>query len=369
MKANLSQADVARLLDDPSAETRAGTARKIAAQLDKNELTEAQRRLVEDVVRAMTRDAEVRVRKARAESLKENPNVPRDIAIRLAADEVEVAAPIIEFSAVLTDGDLVNIVRTKPQGLQLAVARRKTVSQSVADALVESDNENVVAALIGNDGADIGEETFQRVLDQFGESERINGPMVGRRQLPVTVAERLVTLVSDALRDHLVTRHELSADLATDLVLQSRERATVGLISSAANEFDIGELVNQLHANDRLTPTIVLRALCTGDIFFFEQSLATLAGIPVANARILIHDHGSLGLKSLCDRSGMPPDLYPVAQVAVEVVQELEYDGRPGDRERFRGRMIERVLTHFETGIDGDNLEYLVAKIGRRAQA
>ena len=369
MTANLSQADVARLLDDPSAETRVGTARKIAAQLDKNELTEAQRRLVEDIVRAMTRDAEVRVRKALAESLKENPNVPHDIAVRLATDKVEVAAPIIEFSEVLTDVDLVNIVRTKPQGLQLAVARRKSVSQSVADALVETDDENVVAELICNDGADIGEMTFQRVLDQFGENERIKAPMVGRRQLPVTVAERLVTLVSDALRDHLVTRHELSADLATDLVLQSRERATVGLISSGASEFDIGELVDQLHANGRLTPTIVLRALCTGDIFFFEQSLATLTGIPVANARILIHDHGSLGLKSLCDRSGMPPDLYPVARVAVEVVKELEYDGQPGDRQRFRGRMIERVLTQFETGIDSGNLEYLVAKIGQRAQA
>jgi len=369
LTAHLSQADVARLLEDPSAETRADTARKIAAKLDDTDLTEVQRRLVEDVVRAMVRDAEVRVRQALADSLKDNPGVPRDVALRLATDEVAVAAPIIEYSAVLTDGDLLDIVRTKPEDFQLAVARRKSVSQSVAEALVETDNESVVAELVGNEGAEIGEATFQKVLDQYGESERVSAPMAGRRTLPITVTERLVTLVSDTLRDHLMTHHELSADLATDLVLQSRERATVGLISNGASKLEIDQLVIQLHANGRLTPSIVLRALCTGDVVFFEESMARLAGISVANARILIHDGGSLGLESLCGKSGLPSELYPVARVAIDVVQELEYDGQPGDRERFRDRMIERVLTQLETGFDGDNLEYLVAKLGQRIPA
>lgn len=369
MTTQLSQADVAKLLEDPSADTRVDTARKIAAQLDDKDLTETQRLLVEDVVRAMVRDAEVRVRKALSETLKDNPGVPRDVALRLAKDQVDVAAPIIEYSEVLTDSDLLDIVQTKPEDFQLAVARRKSVSSTIAEALVETDNESVVAELVGNDGAEIGEATFQKVLDQYGDSERINAPMAGRRTLPITVAERLVTLVSDTLRNHLMTHHELSADLATDLVLQSRERATVGLISNGASKLDIDELVAQLHANDRLTPSIVLRALCTGDIIFFEESLARLAGIPVSSARVLIHDGGVLGLRSLCDRSGLPSELFSVARVAIDVVQELEYDGQPGDRERFRDRMIERVLTQFETGFDGANLEYLVAKLGHRAHA
>ncbi len=129
------------------------------------------------------------------------------------------------------------------------------------------------------------------------------------------------------------------------------------------------EAVRAVHANGRLTPSIVLRALCTGDIIFFEESLARLAGIPVTSARILIHDGGSLGLQSLCDKSGLPSALFSVARVAIDVVQEVEYDGQPGDRERFRDRMIQRVLTQFETGFDGANLEYLVAKLGQRAHA
>ncbi len=367
MKFSLSQADVAKLLQHPSVDTRASTVRKVAAQLDETSLTEAERELVEEILRAMVRDAEVRVRRALSDSLKDHPSAPHDVALRLANDVSEVALPMIEFSKVLTEDDLIEIVRSKPEDSQLAVARRQTVSASVADALVETQNETVVAELVGNDGADISEGTYQRVLDEFGDSETVNTPLVQRRKLPITIAERLVTLVSDSMREYLVTHHELSSDLATDLVLQSRERATVGLLSDNADDLDVAQLVAQLHANGRLTQTIVLRALCMGDASFFEISMAKLAGIPLANARVLIFDYGQLGLKSLCDKCSTTPEFFPVVRVAVDVLQELEHDGRPGDRERFRNRMIERVLTHFESGIDSDNLEYLVAKLGERA--
>ena len=74
-------------------------------------------------------------------------------------------------------------------------------------------------------------------------------------------------------------------------------------------------------------------------------------------------------MQTAAARRGMVSELFPVARVAIDVVQELEYNGLLEDRERFRNRMIERVLTQFETGFDSDNLEYLMAKLGVRAHA
>ena len=369
LRFNLSHSDVARLLEDPSVETRAGMAKKVAASYEGDGLTDAERRLAEEIIRKMVHDAEARVRQALSESLKDNPDVPRDVVMKLASDTIDVATPVLQFSEVLTEEDLVEIVHTQSEDAQVAVARRESITAPLADALVDTNNENVVAELVANDGADISEETFQKVLDEFGDSERVNAPMTNRKRLPIAVAERLVALVSDQLREHLVTHHELPDGLATDLVLESRERATVGLLLPDSNETDVGDLVEQLYANKRLTPSIVLRALCMGDIAFFEESLAKFAKVPVGNARILMYDQGSLGLNAIYDKAGMPSEYLPVIKVAVEVAQELEYDGRPGDRERFRQRMIGRVLTHFETGFDSDNLEYLVAKMGERATA
>ncbi len=141
------------------------------------------------------------------------------------------------------------------------------------------------------------------------------------------------------------------------------------MLDDGGDPIELHELVAQLQEGGRLTSTIILRALCMGDVAFFEESLARLAGIPVANARALIFDEGSLGLTSLYETCKLPPESLAVARVAVGVIRETDYDGQPGDRERFRRRMIERVLTHFEEGFDGDNLEYLIAKLGRGPEA
>ena len=70
----LSKTDVARLLSEPSAENRVETARKVATYFVKNTPTGAERALAEDIFRVLVRDAEVRVRKALSDTLKESPD-------------------------------------------------------------------------------------------------------------------------------------------------------------------------------------------------------------------------------------------------------------------------------------------------------
>ena len=70
----------------------------------------------------------------------------------------------------------------------------------------------------------------------------------------------------------------------------------------------------------RLTPSLVLRALCMGDMEFFEAALAVMAGIPVENAAILVHDGGKRGLTMLCGKAGLAaPPVLPVVHIAVDV--------------------------------------------------
>jgi uncharacterized protein (DUF2336 family) len=362
----LSQDDVVRLLTDPSGEARAATAAKIAADFGKGGLAPAERKIAEEIFRLMVRDAEVRVREALAENLKRARDVPHEVVLALAKDTDRVAEPILKFSEVLTDDDLVEIIRTQGPAKQVAIAGRPAVSEKVSASLVETRNETVVQALVGNEGAAISEKSLQKVVDDFGGREGIQAAMVRRPKLPVTVAERLVTLVSEKLKTELVSRHELPAALATDLLLQSRERAVLG-ISSEAEEQEVQTLVRQMHRNGRLTPSIVLRAAVMGDMTFFEAALAELAGIPLFNARALIHDEGQLGLRSLCDRAKLPATHLPGIRAALDVYRETSYDGGDHDRERYTRRMIERVLTQYgDLGVvmESDDLDYLLKKMG-----
>lgn len=369
----LTPEDVARLLADPSARGRAETAVKVAEAFGSGALAPRERQIAADIFRAMVRDVEQRVRETLALHVKDLPALPRDVALALARDVAAVSAPVLEFSEVLTDQDLRQIIGARDPVKQIAIARRRTVSSSVADALVDAGTEDAVATLVANEGAEISEGAMHRAVDRFGESERVHGPMVRRGKLPLTVAERLVALISDKLRDHLVTHHALSPATAADLVFEARERATVSLLDDGAVGGDIVQFVHHLKHNGRLTDSLILRAVCMGDIRFLEASLAELTGLPLHSAQLLVHDEGQLGFASLYDQSGLPKRLYPAFQVAVDMTQETDYDGGPNDRARFGQRMLARVLTQVvEIGAQmapGD-VDYLLTKLdGFIAQA
>ena len=155
----------------------------------------------------------------------------------------------------------------------------------------------------------------------------------------------------------------MPAQTASDLILRSRERATVSLFTGQNDEAELEKLVAQLSRNNRLTPSLLVRALCTGDMAFFEAAMAQLAKVPLANTRLLIHDAGRLGLKSLYDRAKLPPALLPACRIALDVLRDTPYDGEDRDRERHRRRVIERILTQYED-LASEDLEYLLAKLG-----
>ncbi len=361
----LDNADIVRLLNDPSPDSRIDTANKIAVGVDAGNLTERERGLAQEIFRIMANDAEIRVREALAVNLKESPNLPHDVAVVLARDVDSVALPVLSLSEVLTDNDLAEIIHTQGENKQLAIAGRQNVSEAVSSALIDTGNENVVSTLISNEGANISDTSFEKAVDNMGESEKVQNAMINRSSLPITVAEKLVNKVSEILRGKLLERHELSADMTTDLILQTRERATV-LLSSESGTGDVQALVRQLHDHGRLTPSIVLRALCMGDFRFFESALGVLAGIPLINAQTLIHDPGRIGLKRLWTSAGLPDAQLPAAFAAIDASKDLEYDGESNDRERFSRRLIELVLTQYDdlgVEFESDDLEYLLAKI------
>lgn len=373
MTGSLSQQDVARLMADPSPEVQAETTAKIAAQYDRKypRMTEAERKLAEDIFRRLAADAEVLVREALAANLKTTPDLPHDLAVALARDVDSVALPMLKYSEVLTDEDLIAILRGEDAAAkQVAIAQRPTVSTAVADALIDTGNETAVARLVANEGADLSEEALGRVMTGYDTSEAVAESMARRPNLPPAISEHLVSAMAKKLQSYLVSKHELPPDAAANLILQTRERATVSLLSRGATGADLEELVFQVHVNGRLTPTLVIRALCVGDMAFFEAAMARLANVPLKNARKLIHEGGDLGLRSLYERAKMPERLFSAVRAAVQILAEEEYDGGRNDRERFVARIIERLLTQFEdpaSKMTQDDIDYLMNKLRQLA--
>lgn len=362
MRANLTDSDIRTLIKGPTEDARAHAAHKICRCIDEAELSPEERAHAEGILAIMAADAAVLVRRALAVALKNSPKLPHDIAVKLARDVETIALPVILNSPMLTDADLVEIVRTCPPAKQVAVASRETLSVTVTGAIAAHAVPEAVQRAVANDNALFDESGLEVVLDRFAGVSSITAAMVHRNELPLTITEKLVSLVAGEAFDHLVNNHELPPQIAIDLAMGARERVTVDIIEQAVRQKDIGRFVQQLNLNGRLSPSLLMRGLCMGHVEFVEHAMAELAGMAHQRIWLMIHDSGPLGLKAAFERAGLPPRLFPSFRAALEVYHSIEREGGAQDRVTFRRRMLERTLTLFQS-IPKDDLDYLLEKL------
>lgn len=366
----LTRADVEQLMTDSSSVVRAETTAKIADEFSAGDLSLAERKIAEDIFRKLVKDVEVSVREALAVHLKACSDIPHDVAVSLARDIDAVALPVLRFSDVLTDEDLIEIIQTNSTTKQVAVAQRQRVSSKVADALIDTGNETAVARLVSNEGADITESSYERVMRDYGGSAVVSESMARAPSLPASVSAQLVEAISQRLQDYLLAKHELPPDVASGLIFQARERATMSLFDTGSSDEELDNLVDQLHRRRRISASLLLRALCLGDINFFERAIARLANVSLANVRVLIYDEGSLGFESLYLKAGLPQRLYPAFRAGIDLAKEADYDGGPNDRARYIERLIERMLTRFDepgNRLSSEDISFLMEKLHQLA--
>ena len=363
-RAALTDEDIRTLIKGATPDERAFAARKICRRLDVAVLSDEDRAHAQEILRVMAHDAAEMVREALSVTLKSSPLVPRDVAVQLAQDVERICVPILGASPVFTDADLVEIVRIGGPLRQVVVAKRPQVSKAVTRAIVEHGEEEAVEAACANDNAEFADETLDAAVTRFERSERVLAAMVYRDALPLAVTEKLVGLVGEQVRDRLLNRHEISAELALEIAMGAQERATVDLVDQAGRTSDVKAFVSHLRQHDRLTASLLLRALAQGHMTFLEWGLAELASVPHHRTWLMIHDAGPLGLKAIYDRAGLPARLYGAFRAGVDTYHSMEFDGGARDRERFQERMLQRFLTQVDIASREDS-DYLLDKMDK----
>jgi len=112
----------------------------------------------------LLRDADVELRESVAKRLVMLNEAPRTILVILAKDDIKVARHVLEESRSLSDSDLIQIARKVSGAHRKVIAKRRKVSDSVVDAIVEFLEEDVVETLLKNKGASFSETALQRIL-------------------------------------------------------------------------------------------------------------------------------------------------------------------------------------------------------------
>lgn len=341
--------DVEKLQKNPSLKIKRDVTEKITQYYNDGLFDHNEAALALEVMTLLAHDAEVQIRRTLSENLKNNSSIPHHLALRLAQDVAEVSIPMLEVSSLLTQEDLVNIVRNPKELATLTtIAGRVDVSKPLSSALIDTAEEKVINTLVNNKKADVSDEDIREVLTNFANSSNIIEALVNRGGLPISIVEQMLDMVSNELKKQLVKQYKISQKVAGEIVNATHEQATLDLISVSDNDRIVQSLVDHLYANKTLTASIILRALCKGDFSFFEKGLAKLSDSTAETTHNILYKQGAANFASLYRKADMPEGAF----AAVNVIWKFalsEMKRGTFDKKTFANRIIEYIT---ENGYD-----------------
>ncbi|WFU44084.1 DUF2336 domain-containing protein [Bradyrhizobium sp. CB82] len=304
------------------------------------------------------------VRQAMAEAFARSTEAPAAIVQALSTDQPSVALPVLEYSPLLIDADLVDIVATGNCEVQCAVARRIALPASVCAAIAEVGCAAAALELIENPYAALAPFSWDRIVERHGHLAAIREALLVLDDLPAATRAALVAKLAETLSQFVIARNWLSTDRAERIATEARDRSTVNIAARSRGE-DMQGLVRHLRATSQLTAGLILRALLSGNLELFNTALAELSEMPQARVAALLHDRGGASLHALLRRAGFPESTFAAFQIALEACHEHGFADTQDGAARLRRRMVERVLTHCET--DRDATEPLLILLRRFA--
>src|SRR6202049_5202108 len=328
-----------------SAGERAEATRSLARGWLICDLHEEGRAAAEGALLMLLDDASPLVRQAMAEVFARSTEAPAAIVQALSLDQPSVALPVLEFSPLLIDADLVDIVATGNCEMQCAIARRINLPASVCAAIAEVGTPSAALELIENAYAELAPFSRDRIVERHGHLAAIRESMLVLDDLPAATRVALVAKLSDTLAQFVVARNWLSADRAGRIASEARDRSTVNIAARSRGD-DMHGLVRHLRATGQLTAGLILRALLSGNLELFDAALAGLSGLPQARVSALLNDRGGAILQALLLRAGLPESTFAAFRAALEVNHEMGYVDSHGGTARLRRRVVEGVLTH-----------------------
>jgi uncharacterized protein (DUF2336 family) len=268
---------------------------------NKDVLTDREKALMTDILRQIIHDVEMSVRRELAERLANAHQAPHELILALANDEIEVAHPLLIQSDILHDHDLVEIIHHRTLEHQLAIAMRKTLTENVTDALVETGNEDVVAKMIENPSARISKSTMEYLVDQSKRVDTYQNPLLKRPDLEPELAKKMYWWVSAALRQHIVKNFTIdTADL--DETLENTVKNVIDRhgVSGEAENSKPAKLAERLAEDGKITPRMLVQVLRQGEIPLFEAMFAKISGLRPRLLRRMLFEPGGEALAILC---------------------------------------------------------------------
>ena len=296
-----------------------------------------------DIFIALTRKAEREIRQVLAQRLAKADWAPAALVRMLAADEIEIARPVIAASPLLLDDDLLQLLADCSIEHQIQVALRPDLGAAVARAIVAGADPAVMTALATNRSARIEPAVFADLVERSRQLAALRAPLTRHPSLSEDLALRLYQWVGEALRQAIGDRFSidparLAEALQSAAQTAARDTAVAWEAASASADETEARLVAKLHAAGQLRPAYLIRALREEKLGVFAHGLAVLGRFEIAQIRRALAGDTARPLFLACIAVGMDRAAFP----ALLTEMRKRNKGFPRDPDASAWRLAER---------------------------
>lgn len=273
----------------------------IMGDLLKIKLSDVEYELITDVLMGILRQAEVELRRAVAERLSVMNDIPLRMVLSLANDEIEVADPVLRRSSVLSDMDLIYIV--KAQGVEhgRSVATRPNLSEPLIEILLENQDIPTAITLTKNKSVHFSDVVLGEFVEMAKTSEALAKPLILRKELSKEMLKSLYEYVGEEIKNRATIDFETSSSKAVlevvDSVVDGLSQNLDGDLTPSRHLMAHAELLLE---RGSLTPDLLTENLRRGQMAEFIAMFSVYCSLPKSiTVSILQQEHGQ-GLAVAC---------------------------------------------------------------------
>ncbi|MGV8855421.1 MAG: DUF2336 domain-containing protein [Devosia sp.] len=108
---------------------------------------------------------------------------PGTVVVRLANDDIEVARPLLQFSNVLSDDDLIDIITNQTEEHREVIAARNKLAGRVGEAIVDHGESSSVVRLVRNTSAELPKTALEKLVERAAKDIEIAADLRGRTDI------------------------------------------------------------------------------------------------------------------------------------------------------------------------------------------
>jgi len=185
-------------------------------------------------------------RRAYADRIAAVETMPRDVITKLSWDSIEVAAPVLEQSPVLTDDDLRALAAERADPFLLAISRRASVSERVTDILLDRGSDAVVTSVAGNLGASISTSGYETLASKAESDTALQAAIVDRDDLTIEFGSKIEPFLSAQLKKRLSKKLKLDENEVSGLVEKAKSKMEEMLAGRKNDQADAKKLIKKV---------------------------------------------------------------------------------------------------------------------------